>query len=79
LAIWRDCLARYRGPYLFGNLGMADAMYAPVVTRFSTYDVRLDPAAAAYCRRIMELPDMVAWREAALREAEEVEELEVEF
>jgi glutathione S-transferase len=41
--------------------------------------VRLDPAAAAYCRRIIELPDMVTWREAALREPDEVEELEVEF
>jgi glutathione S-transferase len=79
LAIWRDCFARYRGPYLFGQLSMADAMYAPVVTRFLTYDVRLDSAAAAYCRRVMELPDMVTWREAALREPDEVEELEVEF
>jgi glutathione S-transferase len=79
LAIWRDCFARYRGPFLFGRLGMADAMYAPVVTRFLTYDVALDSDCAAYCRRIMELPDMVTWREAALREPDEVEELEVEF
>ena len=43
--IWRECLARYGGPYLFGpQRGMADAMYAPVVTRFLTYDVQLDAA-----------------------------------
>ena len=38
--IWTDCLATYGGPFLFGKQrGMADAMYAPVVTRFLTYDV----------------------------------------
>ena len=78
-AIWRDCLERSGGPYLFGGLTMADAMYAPVVTRFLTYDVPLDPVSADYCRRIMDLPDMQAWVAAAKAEPEEVEELEVEF
>jgi glutathione S-transferase len=58
---------------------MADAMYAPVVTRFLTYDVNLDRQCAAYCGRIMALPDMVAWRSAALLEPEELEELDMEF
>ncbi len=49
-AIWRDCFAEHRGPYLFGSLSMADAMYAPVVTRFSTYEVELDRVCAEYCR-----------------------------
>lgn len=49
-AIWRDCLAAYRGPYLFGARCMADAMYAPVVTRFATYDVQLDEVSATYCQ-----------------------------
>src|SRR5229473_1623443 len=40
--IWRDCLGGYGGPWLFGEIGMADAMYAPVATRFATYDVTLD-------------------------------------
>ena len=40
--IWRECFEAYHGPYLFGKLTMADAMYAPVVTRFLTYDVKLD-------------------------------------
>jgi len=54
-------------------------MYAPVVTRFLTYDVNLDRQCAAYCERIMALPDMVAWRSAALLEPEELEELDMEF
>ncbi|MGH8514296.1 MAG: glutathione S-transferase, partial [Gammaproteobacteria bacterium] len=40
--IWRECLDTYGGPYLFGGLSLADAMYAPVCTRFLTYDVKLD-------------------------------------
>ena len=78
-AIWRECLAAYHGPYLFGALTMADAMYAPVVTRFLSYDVRLDRQSALYCEHIMALPDMLEWRSAALREPEELEELEMEF
>jgi glutathione S-transferase len=78
-AIWRECLAAYHGPYLFGALTMADAMYAPVVTRFLSYDVRLDHHCVLYCERIMALPDMLEWRSAALREPEELEELEMEF
>jgi len=79
VAIWRDCLTRSGGPYLFGGLTMADAMYAPVVTRFQTYDVPLDEVCREYCRRIMALPDMQAWIAAAKTEPEEVVELEVEF
>ena len=60
--IWRDCLATYGGPYLFGAKPcMADAMYAPVVTRFITYDVKLDSDCAAYCTSIMEMPPMREW------------------
>ena len=77
--IWRECFAAYHGPYLFGNLTMADAMYAPVVTRFLTYDVKLDADCAGYSDRITALPDMVAWREAAMLEPEELEELDMEF
>ena len=79
LAIWRECFAEHGGPYLFGLLTMADAMYAPVVTRFRTYDVKLDRDCSGYCDRIMALPDMLAWREAALLEPDELEELDMEF
>src|SRR5229473_1830489 len=77
--IWRDCLAAYRGPYLFGERGMADAMYAPVVTRFLTYDVKLDKVSAAYCQTIMALPEMQEWIAAARQEPDEIDELDVEF
>ena len=80
VAIWHQCLDAYGGPYLFGDQpGTADAMYAPVCTRFLTYDVELDDECAAYCARIMALPAMVEWVEAAKREPDELEELDVEF
>lgn len=79
-AIWRDCLNRYGGPYLFGaRPALADAMYAPVTTRFQTYDVRLDRDAQDYCETILNLPDMLDWIEAAQTEKVAVEELEAEF
>ena len=78
-AIWRDCLAAHRGPFLFGAATMADAMYAPVVTRFLTYDVRLDAAGAAYCERVMALPEMIEWHRAALAEPDALDELDMEF
>ncbi len=77
--IWRECLAAYGGPYLFGPaLCLADAMFAPVCTRFTTYDVDLDPVCAAYRERIMALPDMQAWIAEAKLEPEMMSELEVE-
>ena len=79
-AIWAECLATYGGPFLFGaRPGMADAMYAPVVTRFITYGVALDPACAAYCQRVMALPAMQEWVTAARQEPDEIDELEAEF
>ncbi len=77
--IWRECLSTYGGPYLFGKLSMADAMYAPVVTRFLTYDVKLDRACADYAARIMAWPDMLEWVAAAKLEQTDIDELEVEF
>ena len=80
VALWRECLARYGGPYLFGvQRTMADAMYAPVVTRFLTYAVPLDALCAAYAKTIMAMPEMKEWAAAALKEAEEIEELDMEF
>ena len=79
-AIWRECLAEYKGPHLFSKAPcLADAMFAPVVTRFLTYDVKLDPVCAAYCETIMAMPQMKEWVTAALNEPEELEELDVEF
>jgi glutathione S-transferase len=78
-AIWRECFAAYHGPFLFGARSIADAMYAPVVTRFLTYDVPLDEECAAYCERIMAMPEMAEWCDEARQEPDEVEELDMEF
>ncbi len=79
-AIWGEQLAASGGPFLFGQgLTMADAMYAPVCTRFVTYDVALDAGCAAYRDRILALPLLKEWTAAALLEPAEVEELDVEF
>jgi glutathione S-transferase len=78
-AIWRECLGAYGGPYLFGKRTMADAMYAPVVTRFATYDVSLDRRCTAYGKAIMAMPEMQEWVAAARAEPEEIDELDVEF
>lgn len=79
-AIWRDCLQKYGGPYLFGKTPtMADAMYAPVCSRFMTYNVKLDPAASGYRDLMLAFPAMLEWTAAAKAEHEDVEELDVEF
>jgi glutathione S-transferase len=77
--IWTECLETYGGPYLFGDLTMADAMYAPVCTRFMTYSVPLEGQLAQYSRRILDWPLMQEWTDAAKAEPEEMIELEVEF
>lgn len=78
--IWRECLDAYGGPFLFGDTPtVADAMYAPVCTRFRTYAVELDPQLAAYCQTIFDWPLMKEWEDGALAEPDEIVELEVEF
>ena len=65
-AIWNECLKNYGGPFLFGARPcLADAMYAPVCTRFLTYDVKLDPGSAGYCQTVMAMPVMQEWIEGA--------------
>jgi glutathione S-transferase len=67
-AIWTDCRRRFGttgGPFLFGGFTLADAMYAPVATRFRTYGVKLDPVCQAYVDAIMALPAMIEWVQAA--------------
>jgi glutathione S-transferase len=70
--IWRDCRARYGeaegGPYLFGHFTIADAMYAPVVSRFHTYGVDPDPVSKAYMAAMLADPDVNAWFEQAKKD-----------
>ncbi|HEY9617332.1 MAG TPA: glutathione S-transferase family protein [Microcoleaceae cyanobacterium] len=70
--IWRDCRQRFGrgGDFLFGAFTIADAMYAPVVSRFTTYDVTLDPICKAYVEAIWSLPAMQDWLAAAQAETE---------
>jgi glutathione S-transferase len=78
--LWRECLVRHSGPWLFGERAtLADAMYAPVCTRFVTYGVELSKESAAYRNHVMNWPLMIEWIEAALAEPEEIEELDMEF
>lgn len=79
-AIWKDCLDRYGGPFLFGKAPtVADAMFAPVTRRFITYAVPISDASRAYCDTIAAWPPMAEWLAAAMAEPDELEELEVEF
>jgi glutathione S-transferase len=69
-ALWSDCRTRFgqSGPFLYGAFGAADAMYAPIVSRFHTYGVEVGAAAREYMRAIMALPAWSEWREASRRE-----------
>ena len=69
-AIWTDCLERSGGPLLFGTFSIADAFFAPVVTRFRTYGVTLAPPLATYADTVLALPAMQRWIEAAQAEIE---------
>ncbi len=70
VAIWNDCRKRHGsgGDFLFGRWCAADAMYAPVATRFTTYEVPLSGAAAAYRAAAMAAPAMADWIAAAKAE-----------
>jgi glutathione S-transferase len=79
-AIWTECLETYGGPWLFGDRpSIADAMYAPVCTRFRTYAVELDEGLSAYCETVFAWPLMQEWTDGAMAEPDEIIELEVEF
>jgi len=73
-SIWRDCRKRFSGAFqkddgfLFGAFGAADAMFAPVVTRFRTYGVKLDTDSDAYCNAVLAHPAMKEWIDAAKHE-----------
>jgi len=80
-AMWTDCRTRYGadGPFLFGKFGAADAMYAPVVSRFHTYDVEVNAATKAYMAAVMALPGWAEWRASALAEPWVLPEDEVDW
>ena len=65
LSAWDEALAAYKGEFLFGNLSVADCMYAPVASRFRTYGVPTSAPVKAYIDRIMALPAMQEWMKVA--------------
>lgn len=68
--IWNECRAAATGdqPFLFGAFSMADAMFAPVASRFRTYATKLDPVSEAYIDAIHAWPPMAEWAEVAKTE-----------
>ncbi|WP_294537793.1 glutathione S-transferase family protein [uncultured Rhodoblastus sp.] len=79
-AIWRECLSQYGGPFLFGSKPtLADAMFAPVASRFATYNVGIDAQCSGFRDHILGWAPMIEWTEAAIAEVDEMEELDVEF
>ena len=70
LSAWDEALAAYKGEFLFGNLSVADCMYAPVVSRFLTYGVETSAPVKAYMDRVMALAAMQEWRQAAQAEVD---------
>jgi glutathione S-transferase len=80
-ALWTDCRRRFGGggPFLFGGFGAADAMYAPVVSRFHTYDVDVSGPSRAYMEAVMALPAWQDWRAAAIVEPWVLAEDEVDW
>jgi glutathione S-transferase len=80
-AMWTDCRNRFggSGPFLFGAFGAADAMYAPVVSRFHTYDVNVNETSRRYMAAVMALPAWAEWYQAALREPWILPEDEVDW
>jgi len=71
-ALWSECLATYGGPFLFGEFTIADAMYAPVVMRFNTWQPKLSEAALTYSRRVTAQPAVKAWIDDALQETHRI-------
>jgi glutathione S-transferase len=79
-AVWARCLGSQPGPFLFGERPtMADAMYAPVCSRLTTYGVDLDATSRSYVSAVLALPEMVEWIAAAEAEPDEILELDAEF
>jgi glutathione S-transferase len=72
--IWRECLKRSGGPFLFGAFSAVDAMFAPVVNRFDAYMLTDDPVSRAYMSAMMNHPAWITWAEAAARETWIVDE-----
>ncbi|MEO1148549.1 MAG: glutathione S-transferase family protein [Cyanobacteria bacterium J06638_22] len=79
IELWRTCRQEFgsAGSWLFGSFSIADAFYAPVTFRFTTYGVPLDTVEQEYVNHLQSDPDVCAWVAAALEETEVIEAEEV--
>lgn len=70
LEIWTTCRERFGedGPFLFGHFSIADIMYAPIVSRFTSYQISMKGVAQEYAQTVLALPMMQEWTGAALKE-----------
>jgi glutathione S-transferase len=78
--LWSACRAKFNdgGDFLFGEFCIADAMFAPVVSRFTTYAVKLNPVCQAYGDAVQALPAMQEWSAAARAEPWTIDEDEID-
>jgi glutathione S-transferase len=78
IALWRDCRKRFGagGDFLFGHFTIADAMYAPVISRFRTYKIELDEEMQRYADAVWALPALQEWLAAARNEPMIIEQFE---
>ena len=79
LEIWQNCRNKYafKGPYLFGEFSIADAMYAPIVLRFNSYGIKVDGIQKEYMQNILDLPSINEWISDGLIEVESIEMFEI--
>ena len=68
VSMWSELLRQHGGPMLFGDFGIADAFFAPVVMRLATYAPPLPGPITAYMARVQALPGVAAWVKDALAE-----------
>ncbi len=79
-SIWRDCISTWKGPFLFGETPtIADAMYAPVVMRFNSYDVAVDDVSHSYGQTISNWAPVKEWIADSHSEPQEIIELDLDF
>ena len=76
LARIQTIFSQSEGEFLFGDFCAADAFFAPVATRLDVYALELQPAARAYCDRVLALPAFRQWREGARAESWVIEKWE---
>jgi glutathione S-transferase len=70
--IWRLCLQTRQEGFLFGEFGITDCFFAPIITRFKTYDISIPDDLNSYAERVLAHKFMQEWRDAALKETQQI-------